>query len=567
MSLVRQMVAAPAGRTGDAAEPLAFDLSTNPDPLRISPTNGDAATGDLVVVASLAAETPVECRSFTVWVRMGEGEADLCQDLDGVTARISLAGWKGSADPAAGTVTFAPEPGTPAQTEVDADTGVTFQVMGVAVNQRIGLSQVDIGASWRPPGATGWQEQTTRLEIGKFPLGFHLRSFSAEPLSVPHGHPVTLRWDASAATHLSLLYDGSVHPVTGHSSVTVPAMAQTTSFQLRAVAQEGAGSVERTLSLMVHVPDPELTVGQVVVRGTLQTGQVSPASSPDTPTASAQPLPTIAATVAGLDGQGWEESHWNRSTLPVGAPAAMSFLLGTTTELVYRPLGSSGLVWSYYDGYGWSPVEEPIGDGADPAFEQFPLKLFCAHRGGAGNSQVMVRERSLPGGKWSEPVPVPGAVTAERPALATGSQGLYLAFVGTDSPARLKYTVRVGSEPWSAPQQLSGTAAFGPPAMRSFGDKLVCVHKAGNGHQVLYNRAGSTEWEQGPVLPGTSSDDGPPSLLKVDDLLYCAYRSSGRIAYVMSYDGTSWTDPSPVPGRGFAHDPALLMVKGRLCLL
>lgn len=572
MSLVRQMVAAPAGRTGTENEPLAFDLSTNPDPLRISPSTGAPATGDLIVVATLAAETPVECRSFTVGVPVGPDEGDLCADLSGVTARISLEGWQGSVDAAAGTVTFAPEPGTPAQTEVDADTGLTFQVMGLPVNQRIGISQVNIGTSWRPLGTTGWQEQTTRLETGKFPLGFHLRSFTAEPLSVPHGESVTLRWDASAATHLSLLYDGSVHPVTGQTSVTVPDMAQTTSFQLRAVAQDGAGSVERTLSLMVHVPDPELTVGQVIVRGTLQTSTVAPVSD-SAPTVFLQRLPTIATTLAGSDGQAWEGSYWNRNTLPAGSPAAMPFLLGTTAELVYRPLGSSGLVWSYYDGYGWVTVEEPFAQGADPVFERFPLKLMCAYRSGADDAQVMLRERIIAAGKWSEPVPVPGAITSERPALATGTQHrLFLAFVGTDSPGRVKYAVHVlGEEGWTPPRQLSEVTAFGPPAMRMLGDELVCVHKAGTGYQVLYHRsdAGSSdgEWVVGPRLPGTSSDDGAPSLLRVGDRLYCAYRDHTSRAQLMSYDGTSWTDPSLVDGRRFTHDPALLVVRGRLCLL
>ncbi|MFD7016974.1 hypothetical protein [Streptomyces sp. NPDC059928] len=150
MSLVRQVTAPPSGRAVSDADPLYFDLAVHPDPLRVSPSSGAPVKGDLIVVASLAAEVPVECRSFTVTLKVGSGENDLCSSLTGVTGRISLAGWTGTVNASAGTLTFAPGPGVPAQTEFGPDTGVTFQVMGLPVNQRVGISQVDTSA---PPGA------------------------------------------------------------------------------------------------------------------------------------------------------------------------------------------------------------------------------------------------------------------------------------------------------------------------------------------------------------------------------------------------------------------------------
>ncbi|MEU4745823.1 hypothetical protein AB0G02_35910, partial [Actinosynnema sp. NPDC023658] len=439
MSLVRQMVAPAAGRTSTAVtDPLAVDVSTNPDPLRISPSSGDPVTADLMVIVSLAADTPVECRSFTLTLRVGDSETDLVSSLSGVSARTSVEGWQGTVNAAAGTVTFAPRSGSPAQMTFDAETGVTLQVMNLPVNQRIGLSQVDVTASWRTVGTSDWQQQTTRPQLGKFPLGFHLRSFIAEPQSIPRGGAVTLRWDASAATYLSLQYDGDLHPVTDTSSVTISGIAQTTTFHLKAGAQDGAGRVERTLSQMVYVPDFAQTAGRIIVHGTLQAPLIKPVAGNDS-LVFPQRLPTMTGAVFDPETQTWEERYWSRSTLPLRGSAmnqgpAMQKIdvYGLAGRLVYQPIGSAGLVGSYYDGYSWTTVEEPIGPGADPALAwhgSLIQEMWCAYRG--TDNQVMVRRAS--GSIWRDPKPIPGVITTQRPALASvGGLRLFLVFTDDD---------------------------------------------------------------------------------------------------------------------------------------
>ena len=570
MSLVRHVVAPPAGRT-TATDPLAFDLLVNPDPLRISPSSGTPVTGDLIVVASLAAETPVECQSFTVTVRVGPGEQDLCSSMSGVTARISLEGWQATVNAAAGSVTFAPRPGTPAQLTFDADTGLTFQLMGLPVNQRVGLSPVDISASWRPLTIPGWQQQNTRLEVGKFPLGFHLRSFTAEPLSVPRGGSVTLRWDASAATYLALHYDGRIHPVTGKSSVTVHDMAQTTSFHLRAVAQDGAGSVERTLSLMVHVPDSAHTVGRVTVHGTVQTTRVAPLSESD-PLVFPQPLPTLPSALLDIEEQTWTESYWTRNAL-MGLHRPAILRDGATYHLVFQPPKSSGLVVSQYDSYGWPALEEPFAArGADPALAHAGWSVWCAYR---DDRQVMLRKAgSL---MWFDPDPVPEAITSHPHALAGRGDQLFLAFFVSGANPQvwpLTYTVR-GPDGWSELRQPPGN--WGPQtavAMAALGDELVCLYVTGEKIQVLYERspnASSESWVVGPLLDGWGGGViDSLSLLAVADRLYCAIKTSGphRI-HLLSYDGTSWTPaPEQVPDRHpVPQYPTLTLFNGRLCVV
>ncbi|GLZ37935.1 hypothetical protein [Actinokineospora sp. NBRC 105648] len=573
MSLVRHLVAPPAGRTSSAAtDPLVFDLSVNPDPLRISPSSGPPAKADLMVVASLAGESPVECRSFTLTLRVGTGETDLASSLSGVTARISLEGWQGTVNATARTVTFAPAPGSPPQTVFDADTGVTLQVIGLPVNQRIGLSQVDVEASWRPPDTAAWQQQTARPQVGKFPLGFHLRSFVATPLSVPRGGAVKLRWDASAATHLALHYDGRTHPVTGETSVTITDITQTTAFHLRAVAQDGAGSVERTLSVMVHVPDFAQTVARIIVHGTLQAPEIKPVTA-SAPLVFPQRLPTIAGAVYDPATRTWEETHWSRSALPLRGTAmsqgpAMQNILGVAGRMVYQPLGSSGLVGSYFDGYAWTTVEEPFGPGADPALAWYGSRgllqaMRCVYRG--ADNQVM--QRAVSGSWWSEPEPVPGVITAQRPALASVlGQKLFLVY--TDGHLNFA-TRRVDN--WSTPRRISvAPASTGPPALAVLGNTVVCVYQTAAGYQVLYERSGSftdnANWVAGPVVHAGAQGDGPPSLAVAHDRVHCVFRdATGTIQYLI-YDGTSWTPASPVPGGGFGHSPSLALLKDRLCL-
>ncbi|MFF2791193.1 hypothetical protein ACFVT6_31315 [Streptomyces sp. NPDC058049] len=585
MSLVRHVTAPPSGRATADTDPLYFDLAVHPDPLRVSPSSGAAAKGDLIVVASLAAEASVECRSFTLTLKAGAGENDLCSSLTGVTGRISLAGWTGTVNASAGTLTFAPGPGAPAQTEFGPDTGVTFQVMGLPVNQRVGLSQVDISASWRTPGTANWQSQTAGLGVGKFPLGFHLRSFVAEPQSVPKGGSVTLRWDASAATHLTLYYDGESHPVTGESSVTVPDMRQTTFFHLRAVAQEGAGSVERTLTVLVQVSGPVESVGRVIVRGTLQVGEIGPAASPGTPLVFPQRLPALPEAHR-TDKFGWQDSHWIRSALPVGAPALYSHTTGQPVEselhpyveLVYQPLGGSDLVWSSFDGYAWTRVEEPVGPGADPSVAlmvdwllplpvPMPL-LWTVYRGGGNNTQVMTRQMQLDG-KWGGPVPAPGGVTTQfRPALADlNTASLFLAVTDrTDMPPLHWRRRHHNNEPasWSEGARMPGAAATGAPALAAFGSRMICVYPSNGSHRMNYHDG--SRWVAGAALPPGPAPAGPPSLAAHEGRLYCVYREVSGRAQLMSYNGTAWTGPSPVSDRIYAHDPALVATGGRLWL-
>ncbi|MFF2127096.1 hypothetical protein ACFVW1_17145 [Streptomyces olivochromogenes] len=582
MSLVRHMVAPPVGTATADTDPFDFDLAVNPDPLRISPSSGDPARGDLIVVTSLASQAPVECRSFTVTLKLGPGEDDLCSSLSGVTGHISLAGWTATVNEAARTLTFAPGQGAPAHTEFGPEAGVTFQVMGLPVNQRVGLSQVDIGAAWRAPGTTDWKQQTTRLQVGKFPLGFHLRSFVAEPHSVANGDSVTLRWDASGATHLSLYYDGEVHPVTGETSVTVPGLKQTTFFHLRAVAQDGAGSVERTLSVMVHVSTPELTVCRVIVHGTLQAGRISPVTGGSPPVVFPQRLPTVPDGLLAADGPGWQDSHWIPSALPVGTLALFSHTTGQSTqsslkpyvELIYQPFVGSDLVWSSFDGYAWTRMEEPFGPGADPSIAikntlLWPL-LWAAYRGGANNTQVMTRMINVHG-LWNAPEPAPGGVTTRfRPALAD-RKGTMLYLAATDrTDAPPLYWLR-RQEEWSSPLRLPGDAATGAPALAAFRDIVVCVFPSSDRFQVVYELTGrpnaDEEWVTGPGLLLLPRPAGPPSLAVHNDRLYCAYRDDSNRAQLMSYDGTTWTSPSQVSDRIYTHNPALLATGGRLWLL
>ncbi|MEU4746843.1 hypothetical protein AB0G02_41190, partial [Actinosynnema sp. NPDC023658] len=70
----------------------------------------------------------------------------------------------------------------------------------------------------------------------------------------------------------------------------------------------------------------------------------------------------------------------------------------------------------------------------------------------------------------------------------------------------------------------------------------------------------------GPVVHEGTPDDGPPSLAAAHGRLHCVFRDSTGTIQHLSYDKTSWTSPSPVPGRKWAHSPALALLKDRLCL-
>ncbi|MFJ7275532.1 hypothetical protein, partial [Kitasatospora sp. NPDC098663] len=267
MATIQQITATENLSGQDPADPtaFAFELSTDPDPLRVSPASGDPERADLVIVGSRRGAS-VDCRKITVHVPTGNKSPDLTPDLNSVTPKISLDGWTPSTDPTAKTITFTPAGD---RATIGPDQGITIQLMGMRINTEVGSSPLQIDVEWAQSGSEGWKTDPTVIDVGKFPADFVLRNFIPEELVIDNGGSVKLNWEAGGVSSLKLLYDVAEVNVLDRSTFTVPNVRSTTVFYLRATVQNGTGTAERILSATVTVRVPDLEVRNLTVTGNL----------------------------------------------------------------------------------------------------------------------------------------------------------------------------------------------------------------------------------------------------------------------------------------------------------
>ncbi|WP_331766669.1 hypothetical protein [Embleya sp. NBC_00896] len=266
MSLVAHTIAPTSDDPDALAEGtvLSYELTTDPDPIRVSPATGTVELADLVIVGSRQAGTAIEARKLTVYIPTGTASAELALDLTGIAAQISLPGWTPTSDPTNQRIVFAPPSDA---TRIEAGAGVTIQLGGIRVNRQVGSVPIPIELEYRAVGTSAWRTDTTTLGIGKFPAGFYLRNLIVRPLIVDNGGSATLTWEASEGATYKLLYDLAEVDVTSRRTYPVTNVRHTTVFYVRGIAQSGNNTVERTISTTLVVNEPDLVVNNLTING------------------------------------------------------------------------------------------------------------------------------------------------------------------------------------------------------------------------------------------------------------------------------------------------------------
>ncbi|MFD9389891.1 hypothetical protein ACFWBB_03835 [Streptomyces sp. NPDC060000] len=296
----------PAGAPLAADDRVAFQLHTIPEPVRVSPSTGDAEYARITLLATVTGTDQITLSEVTVKVLSGTDSPHLASSLSGVEPFIDRSGWTYTGMQQS---TFSFMPSTGGET-VDPGTSLSITLDRIPVNRAIGSSQVTATAHWNDDSGSS----RTIFEVAKFPPGFYVRDFTASPVQVNNGGDVELRWHASADATLHLMWEGEQHDVTGRSEFTVHALRHTTVFYLRA----SHGTAEQTLGTVVSVPDPDLEVNNLILTDTLYTNrmetmtldriQIVPPSdleiadqTEQRPSASAHPLAPAAAPAPNVE--------------------------------------------------------------------------------------------------------------------------------------------------------------------------------------------------------------------------------------------------------------------------
>ncbi|WP_435592513.1 discoidin domain-containing protein [Nocardia sp. bgisy118] len=267
MTIVREYLVTGTEQATSSA-PLYFELTTDPDPVRVSPSSGDPQRADIVLVGSRRSGLGIECRKITITVPAGNNSPDLTSDINSIAPQISLKDWTPRTDAEAKTITFTP---TTEFTVIGRDEGVTIQLMDARINTQVGSAPLRIEMEWREIGFDDpWETGLATMNIGKFPPDFVLDNFTAEQPIIDNGDSVRLSWVAQGASSVKLLYDVAEVDVTNKTTWTVPNVTGTTVFYLRGTVQVGNNTVERTLMTTVTVRIPDLVIGNLEIHGSVR---------------------------------------------------------------------------------------------------------------------------------------------------------------------------------------------------------------------------------------------------------------------------------------------------------
>ncbi|MFH9355187.1 hypothetical protein [Kitasatospora sp. NPDC017646] len=439
MSLtVSQSVAPAEAGTASADESgLAYEMNTNPDPVRVSPATGALEKADIVVVGSHLGFNPIEIRRVTVGFPVGDLSHALTEHLKEIEATLNHAGtsWTASHNEAEQEIVFNAPGGA---TVVDPGQGVTIQLRNIPVNRQLGTVPLTVTASWRRAGTSAsYKDDVDLLPVGKFPPDFRLDKLRAEPIALEHSGSTTLTWEASTGATYKLLYGTAEIDVTNVRTHTVNNLKQTTPFYLRGIAQSGNTTVERTLTTLVTVNVPDLEVTNLFVRGTLNTRRVSN-------------LMHVTCTLA--DNGSIEWSAPVAVDLHSGAnPPAMA-VHNNRLYCVHRALIGDHLQWSAStDGVSWLPDQTmEIRSPDAPGLASLDGKLHCVYRAMDGT----IGWTAFDGDRWSEPVPIAGTSTTHAPALAAFQGKLYCTYRTPDSKLFSTESNSAGAQ-WSTPSAVA----------------------------------------------------------------------------------------------------------------
>jgi hypothetical protein len=539
MSLIVSQTTVPAGPAPNSADQsgLVYELTTRPDPLRVSPAQGALEHGDIVIVGSAQNFNTIEIQRITVGFPVGDLAHALTEHLPAIEATVNHNGasWSPSHNEAEQEIVFNAPGGT---ATVEPGQGVTIQLRSIPINRQVGSVPLTVIVSWRREGTSSWRDDIGTLPVGKFPPDFALADLKADPIALEHSGSTTLTWQASDNATYKLLYGTAEIDVTNVRTYTVNNLKQTTPFYLRGIAQSGNTIVERTLTSLVTVNVPDLEVTNLFVRGTLSARQVSN-------------LMRISYT---------KEDGWG---IPVAAnlhsganPPAMA-VYNNRLYCVHRTLIGDNLQWSAsIDGIDWLPDQTlDIRSPNTPALATLDGKLYCVYRG----TDSTLSWTSYDGNVWSTPVTIPDLTTTHAPAMCELNGKLHCSY---RAPGATVHYITLDGNDWSAPGSITGETSTGGPGT------CAGVRVSQTPPTVKYVCfANGDNWTQGFGHHGVQwstwrwpADNGPTAVGFYEGYWYFVRRGEEGYEYVRTRE-TGALDRTPKPiVSNLTKDAATLIV-------
>ncbi|MFC9740645.1 hypothetical protein ACFVKC_22300 [Streptomyces noursei] len=249
------------GTASDFTGEIDWSIDTVPDPVTVSPASGSVELADIILVGSRSIPGEIQVSQIDVDIDHGNEAWHLALDLGGIQASNNL-GWTHTVS--GNRITFKPTSG---HAVIDNERGITLQVNKLRISRKVGTGAVIIGTKWRANESSGWRTDEAVKAVGKFPPGFYLDNFKADPLIIENGDSVTLTWDRSSGATQTLLYENAEIDVTDYTKFEVKNLSRNTMFYLRSRVQQGTDYAERVLNTYVTVNQPDLEIRNLTVHG------------------------------------------------------------------------------------------------------------------------------------------------------------------------------------------------------------------------------------------------------------------------------------------------------------
>ena len=245
---------------------LSYGITTNPDPVQVSPASGNPAIASLVITVSNNTSKAIYCNKLTFSFPVGDLAQDLAPDSGGILVSANPSDkWQ------IGTTSdgvFTATPKSPSDNKITKD-GLSFQIYNIQVNKQVGTFTFSI-VEHSSVDNKKFSDKANSHNMAKFPYGFYVNNFAASVPMVDNGNPVTLTWSGSDLGSYTILYGTQSVDVTEVRSWTSPGITDTTTFALKASVQEQGETVDNYLYVTVIVNQPEIKCTSLTATGDIQ---------------------------------------------------------------------------------------------------------------------------------------------------------------------------------------------------------------------------------------------------------------------------------------------------------
>jgi hypothetical protein len=241
---------------------LSYAIATNPDPLQVSPLQGNPSVAALTIVVSNGTTDAIYCNQITFSFDIGPLAQNLTNVSTGILAAASPSDqWKIASTDAGVFVA------TPAQPQYNLITtnGLVFQLYNIQVNQQVGTFAFNVDEN-SSTDKVNFTDYNNVYNVAKFPYGFFVGNFTANKAQVNNGESALLTWIGSDLAKYTIIYDSQAPvDVTNTRSWNTPPLNHDTNFILTASVQSQGETVNDYLSTVVTVANPILNATSLTV--------------------------------------------------------------------------------------------------------------------------------------------------------------------------------------------------------------------------------------------------------------------------------------------------------------